>query len=160
MLLVLRALLVLSLAPLLHGARKSQSVSAKLGPRAGLKGHSVRLVIDPSVLPHFTAKSPSSIANMSLSPWTYIDSSVDSRLPKHISNAQCLTTGCLSPQGGGEDRALEAKPIKYEVLVLHRVLKPSKKKGRKTRKQYIFTLGTEVITAGCTCVRPTVIPQG
>lgn len=48
------------------------------------------------------------------------DSSVDSRLPKHISNAQCLTTGCLSPQGGGEDRGLEAKPIKYEVLVLHR----------------------------------------
>uniref|UniRef100_A0A3Q2X026 Interleukin-17F-like n=1 Tax=Haplochromis burtoni TaxID=8153 RepID=A0A3Q2X026_HAPBU len=88
------------------------------------------------------------------------DSSVDSRLPKHISNAQCLTTGCLSPQGGGEDRGLEAKPIKYEVLVLHRVLKPSKKKGRKARKQYIFTLGTEVITAGCTCVRPTVIPQG
>ncbi|CAI5683095.1 unnamed protein product [Oreochromis niloticus] len=130
MLLVLRALLVLSLAPLLHGARKSQSVSAKLGPRAGLKGNSVS------------------------------DSSVDSRLPRHISNAQCLTTGCLSPQGGGEDRALEAKPIKYEVLVLHRVLKPSKKKGRQARKQYIFTLGTEVITAGCTCVRPTVIPQG
>uniref|UniRef100_A0A3Q0T8X6 Interleukin 17a/f3 n=1 Tax=Amphilophus citrinellus TaxID=61819 RepID=A0A3Q0T8X6_AMPCI len=133
--------------------------SVKVGHKTGLMGNSVRLVLDPSVLPQLTRKSLSSIANMSLSPWTYSDSFVPNRLPRRISNAQCLTTGCLSLHGGGEDRALEARPIKYEVLVLHRVLKPSNKKGRKARKQYVFRLGTEVITAGCTCVRPTVIPQ-
>ena len=48
------------------------------------------------------------------------DSYVESRVPRRISHAQCLTSGCLSLQGGGEDADLEAKPIHYQVLVLHR----------------------------------------
>lgn len=42
------------------------------------------------------------------------------RLPQQMSHAQCLTSGCLSLQGGAEDAALEAQPIYYQALVLHR----------------------------------------
>ncbi|KAK2856544.1 hypothetical protein Q5P01_005279 [Channa striata] len=160
MLLVLRVLLVVGLATPLHAARRDQAVSVKLGNGTGLRGKTVRLVLDPSVQSHISSRSASSIANMSLSPWTYRESCVTSRLPMRISQAKCLTTGCLSLQGGGEDAALEAKPIQYQVLVLHRVprQRPNNKRGRKGKK-YDFRLGMEVITVGCTCVRPSVIPQ-
>uniref|UniRef100_A0A8D3BNT7 Interleukin-17F-like n=1 Tax=Scophthalmus maximus TaxID=52904 RepID=A0A8D3BNT7_SCOMX len=125
-------------------------VSVKFGSGAGPKGKPVRLVLDPSARPEISAFA-SAVANMSLSPWTYRDSCVESRLPRRISHAQCLTSGCLSLQGGGEDASLEAKPIHYQVLVLHR-------RGRKARQRYDFRLGTEVITVGCTCVRPSVVP--
>lgn len=46
------------------------------------------------------------------------ESSVPSRFPQVIFNAQCLTSGCLN--GGKEDIGLVAKPIYYQVLVLHR----------------------------------------
>ncbi|KAA8583444.1 hypothetical protein FQN60_015990 [Etheostoma spectabile] len=153
MLLGLRALLVLGLVPLLHATRKDNAVSLKLGQGSRLKGQTVRLVLDSSVQPQIASTSASSIAN--------IDSCVESRLPRRISHAQCLTSGCLSLQGGGEDAALEAKPIYYQVLVLHRVPRKrrSKKAGRMRRNQYDFRLGTEVISVGCTCVRPGVVPQ-
>ncbi|XP_018550286.1 interleukin 17a/f3 [Lates calcarifer] len=161
MLLLSRALLMLGLAMLLHATRKEQAVSMKSGRGTGLKGKKVRLVLDPSVQPQITSTSPSSIANMSLSPWTYRDTYVASRLPSRISHAQCLTSSCRSLQGEGEDAALEAKPIYYQVLVLHRVPKQQQnnKRGRKARNKFVFRLGTEVITVGCTCVRPSVIPQ-
>uniref|UniRef100_A0A8D2ZNY1 Interleukin-17F-like n=1 Tax=Scophthalmus maximus TaxID=52904 RepID=A0A8D2ZNY1_SCOMX len=124
------------------------------GSGAGPKGKPVRLVLDPSARPEISAFA-SAVANMSLSPWTYRDSCVESRLPRRISHAQCLTSGCLSLQGGGEDASLEAKPIHYQVLVLHR---RNKRRGRKARQRYDFRLGTEVITVGCTCVRPSVVP--
>ncbi|XP_069014778.1 interleukin 17a/f3 isoform X1 [Embiotoca jacksoni] len=152
---VLRALLVLGLAALPHATKKGQTGSLKLESRIGLKGKSLKLVLDPSVLMHFASKSDSTIANMSLSPWTYRDSSVASRVPRRITQAQCLTSGCLSLQGGGEDSALQAKPIYYEVLVLHRVLR----RNRKGKKTYNFRLDSEVIAVGCTCVRPSIIVQ-
>ncbi|XP_044185522.1 interleukin 17a/f3 [Thunnus albacares] len=157
---VLRAILVLGLASLLHAARKNQEVTVKLGWGTGLKGKTVRLILDSSVQPQIASTSPSSIANMSLSPWTFKDSDVASRLPRRIPQAQCLTSGCLSFQGGGEDAALEAKPIYYQVLVLHRVPRQRQKNKRgKKAKKYDLRLGTEVISVGCTCVRPIVIPQ-
>ncbi|XP_049914851.1 interleukin 17a/f3 [Epinephelus moara] len=161
MLLVLRTLLVLGLATLLHAARKGQALSLKSGKGIKLKGKTVRLVLDSSVQSQIASISASTIANMSLSPWTYRDSYVESRLPRQISHAQCLTSGCLSLQGGGEDVALQAKPIYYQVLVLHRVQRqqPAKKGGRKRRMKYDFRLGTELITVGCTCVLPSVVPQ-
>ncbi|XP_075940917.1 interleukin 17a/f3 [Anarhichas minor] len=145
MLLVLRALMVLGL-----------TVSLKSGQGARLSGTSVRLVLDPSVPPQF-GRSASTIANMSLSPWTYRESCVESRLPRRIFHAVCLTSGCLSLQGGGENAALEAKPIYHQVLVLHKI--PKQRPGNRRRKWYGFRLGTEVITVGCTCVRPSVVPQ-
>ncbi|XP_044026311.1 interleukin 17a/f3 [Siniperca chuatsi] len=161
MLLVLRALLVLGLATLLYATRKGQEVSVRLGKGTRLKGKTVRLVLDPSVQSQINSTSSSAIAKMSLSPWTYRDSCVASRLPRRISHAQCLTSGCLSLQGGGEDAALEAKPIYHQVLVLHRVPRQRhrNKGGRKAKNKYDFRLGTEVITVGCTCVRPMVVPQ-
>ncbi|GAA6233907.1 interleukin-17F-like [Lates japonicus] len=161
MLLLSRALLMLGLATLLHATRKEQAISVKFGRRTGLKGRKVRLVLDPSVQPQIASTSPSSIANMSLSPWMYRDSYMASRFPSRISHAQCLTSSCLSLRGEGEDAALEAKPIYYQVLVLYRVPKQQQnnKGGRKARNKYVFRLRTEVIPVGCTCVRPSVIPQ-
>ncbi|XP_063758644.1 interleukin 17a/f3 [Eleginops maclovinus] len=160
MLLVLRALLLLGLASMLHAARKGQSVSLNLGNGARRKANTVRLVMDPSVQTQHISASSATIANMSLSPWKYIDSCVPSRLPRRISHAQCLTSGCMSLEGGGEDAALEAKPIYYQILVLHKIPRQvhNRKGGRKT-KQFDLRLETEVIPVGCTCVRPSVIPQ-
>ncbi|KAI3364073.1 hypothetical protein L3Q82_010905, partial [Scortum barcoo] len=156
---VLRVVLLLSLATLLHAVRRDQAVSVDLEQDFRLKGKALRLVLDSSVQPQITSMSSPSIANMSLSPWSYRETCVNSRLPMRISHTQCLTSGCLSLQGGGEDAALEAKPIYYQVLVLHRVKRQRKnKKGRK-RVRYEFRLATEVITVGCTCVRPSVVPQ-
>ncbi|XP_067338778.1 interleukin 17a/f3 [Channa argus] len=158
MLLVLRALLVLGLATPLYATRRDPAISVQLGK--GLRGKTVRLVLDHSVQSYISSRSASSIANMSLSPWTYRESCVPSRLPMTISHAKCLTSGCLSLQGGGEDAALEAKPIHYQVLVLHRVPKTKQNnRGGRKGKKYDFRLGMEVITVGCTCVRPSVISQ-
>ncbi|XP_041832200.1 interleukin 17a/f3 isoform X2 [Melanotaenia boesemani] len=123
------------------------------------RGANVKLVLDTSILPDLSRKSVSDIANMSLSPWIYRDSCDASRLPRRISQAHCLTSGCLSPLGGQEDLTLEVKPIQYQILVLHRVPKQIKKTGKRTKKKYEFVLGTEVVTVGCTCVRPAIIPQ-
>ncbi|XP_053192632.1 interleukin 17a/f3 [Scomber japonicus] len=160
MLLVLRALLVLGLVSL-HACRREQTVKVKLGRGTGFKGKSVRLFLDPSVQPQIGRVSDGTISNMSLSPWNYSYTTVESRLPRRISHAQCLTSGCLSLQGEGEDLALEAKPIYYQVLVLHRVPRKEKnnKEGKKSRRKYDLKLGTEVISVGCTCVRPSVIQE-
>ncbi|XP_062293762.1 interleukin 17a/f3 [Scomber scombrus] len=161
MILVLRAILVLGLVSLLHACRKERAVKVKMGRGTGLKGKSVRLFLDPSVQPQIGRVSDATDSNMSLSPWTYRDTTVESRIPRRISHAQCLTSGCLSLQGEGEDVALEAKPIYYQVLVLHRVPRQGKnnKEGKKSWRKYDLKLGTEVISVGCTCVRPSVVPQ-
>ncbi|XP_008287772.1 interleukin 17a/f3 [Stegastes partitus] len=164
MLLVFRALLVLGLVSLLHAAKRprGRAVSVRLGQGGGPRGKIVRLVMDPSVLPMFSNGSSWSIANMSLSPWTYRESCVTSRFPRRIAKAQCLTSGCLNLQGEGEDAALEAKPIYYQALVFYKVPRPSgsNKTGKKSKRvKYDLRLGTEMIPVGCTCVRPSVVPQ-
>ncbi|KAF7231778.1 interleukin-17F [Nothobranchius furzeri] len=149
MLLVLRAFLCLSLASTLLANKKTR-------PR----GKMVKLFLDPSVQTNLYIRSMSNIASMSLSPWTYQDNINTSRIPTRISQAECLTSYCLSLRGNDEDLTLEAKPIVYEVLVLHRVSSTkSKKKTKKRKLGYRFTLGTEVITVGCTCVRPSYVNQ-
>ncbi|XP_054900076.1 interleukin 17a/f3 isoform X1 [Poeciliopsis prolifica] len=138
-------------------ASKNRIISVQqLSPR----GKTLQLALDSSVKSYLSHSSASNIANLSLSPWTYIDSFNSSRLPQRILQANCSTSSCLNLQGRGDDATLQVKPIKYQVLVLYRALKKRKinKKGKKKNK-YIFMLGTEEITVGCTCVRPTVIPQ-
>ncbi|XP_019947256.2 interleukin 17a/f3 [Paralichthys olivaceus] len=157
--LLLRAFLMLSLATLLHAARKGQGVKSVKSRSGTGKSKMASLVLDPSVLPQIVSTFDSSIANKSLSPWTYRDSYVESRVPRRISHAQCLTSGCLSLQGGGEEANLVAKPIHYQVLVLHRVQRRQRRKskrGKKAKSLYVFKLGTEVVSVGCTCVRPSV----
>ncbi|KAG8011105.1 Interleukin-17F, partial [Nibea albiflora] len=153
---VLRSLLLLVLAALLH-ATNGRRVSVKLERRNKLKGKTVRLILDSSVPLQMASPPASTIANMSVSPWTYKESCMESRFPRQIAHAQCLTSGCLNLQGE-EDASLVVKPIYYQVLVLHRIPRHNNKGGRKRRK-YDFRLGTEVVTVGCTCVRPSVIPQ-
>ncbi|XP_023270984.1 interleukin-17F-like [Seriola lalandi dorsalis] len=160
MLLLLRAVLVLGLAASVHTTRKRHAISVKLEKGTGTKEKVVRLVLDPSVQPQIVSMSALSIANMSLSPWTYRDSYDASRWPQRISHAQCQTSGCLSLQGEGEDSSLDAQPIYYQVLVLHRVPRQRQNnKGGRKGKKYEYRLGMEVITVGCTCVRPSVVPQ-
>ncbi|XP_017287889.1 interleukin 17a/f3 [Kryptolebias marmoratus] len=153
MLLVMRVLLLLGLVSLLN-ARRSRTVSVQGG---GLRGRAVRLVLDHSVKSYLYIQSASSLANTSLSPWTYTNSIDLSRFPERISQAKCQTSGCLGLQGN-EDLTLQAKPIKYQVLVLRRVPRKTAAKKRG-KKKYDYVLGTEVITVGCTCVRPGVVPQ-
>ncbi|XP_058469937.1 interleukin 17a/f3 [Solea solea] len=158
MLLLLRAVLLLGLVALLHADRNGKIVSVKLGQGIRRRSKTVRLKLDASVHPQ-TFHSP--IASMSVTPWTYRDSLMESRVPQRISHAQCLTSGCLSLHGEGEDSVLQAKPIQYQTLVLHRVPRRRRnmRKGSKAKRKYDFRLGTEVITVGCTCVRPSVLSQ-
>ncbi|XP_056284920.1 interleukin 17a/f3 [Pseudoliparis swirei] len=146
---VSRALLVLVLV-------LGLAVSMKSAQGARLRRRSARLDLDPAVTLQI-GRAASAIANTSLSPWTYRESRVESRLPRRIFHAVCLTSGCLSLRGGAEDAAMEAKPIYHQVLVLHKISK--KRSGSRRRKRYGFRLGTEVISVGCTCVRPSVVPQ-
>ncbi|XP_012707333.2 interleukin-17F-like [Fundulus heteroclitus] len=161
MLLVTRVFLLLGFASVLPAAGKKRLVPLQLGQDISPRGKTVKLVLDPSVNSYLSFRSASNVADLSLSPWTYIDSFNSSRLPERISQANCSTSGCLNIHGGGEDLTLEAKPIKYQVLVLYRSRKErkNKKAGKKAKKKYVFLLGTEEITVGCTCVRPSVVPQ-
>ncbi|XP_028996977.1 interleukin 17a/f3 isoform X2 [Betta splendens] len=159
MLLVLRALIVVGLAAPLHAAKNNRSAPVKLWNGTGLRGKTVKLLLDPSVQLRAPSRSVSSIASQSLSPWTYSYSIDESRIPRSIAQAQCLTSGCQTLQGGGEDLALEAKPIYYQVLVLHRVQQNPTKSPTKKKKKYKYKLGTELVAVGCTCVRPSVLPQ-
>ncbi|XP_008396384.1 interleukin 17a/f3 [Poecilia reticulata] len=154
--LLTRVFLLLGFVSVIPVASKTQIISVQeLRPR----GKTMQLALDSSVKSYLSHSSASNIANLSLSPWTYIDTYNSSRLPQKILQANCSTSGCLNLQGRGEDASLEAKPIKYQVLVLYRTLKKKNNKKGKKKNKYIFMLGTEEITVGCTCVRPTVIPQ-
>ncbi|CAG5927878.1 interleukin 17a/f3 [Menidia menidia] len=157
MLLVLRAFLLLGFASL---ACASRHISVKLKQGNGSRGKTVRVVLDSSVLIPPSSRFASHISNASLSPWIYRETCVSSRLPRIISEAHCLTSGCLSPERGGEDLTLEVKPIQYEILVLHKIPRQIQtKKGGKRKKRYDFILGTQVITVGCTCVKPITLPM-
>ncbi|XP_029966387.1 interleukin 17a/f3 [Salarias fasciatus] len=155
---VLRAPLLLALASLLHASRTGRLASEKppRSPRA--RQRMVNLCLNSSAVMKFPSPSSSIAANMSLTPWTYRDSFVESRIPRRISQAQCLTSGCLDPRGGGETASLQARPIKYQVLVLH-IVPRQNLPTRRRRRQHQFQLGMEEITVGCTCVRPSVLLQ-
>ncbi|KAM9798357.1 interleukin 17a/f3 [Neosynchiropus ocellatus] len=156
---VIRAMLWLGVTTLVTEARKNKVVSVKLGSLSGRKGKTIRVLLDSSE-PQIISKSTRNIANASVSPWTYRESFVPSRIPQLISEAECLTSACIGPQGGAEDAGLKAAPIKYQILVLHRVPKKNQRgKGNRKRLKYDLRLGAKVITVGCTCVRPTVVSQ-
>nr|AJF46593.1 interleukin-17A/F3 [Oncorhynchus mykiss] len=165
---VFRGLLVLGLIMSLDGHKKSQKTKRKAangsGPVEvfGRRVMTVGLVMDPNLK---TAVFPVlHKATRSLSPWTYSDTYDETRVPQHISQAQCQRSGCLTP-GGEEDMGLESKPILYQTLVLRRVQGEKgssggrrRKKGRKN-KGYFYKLDSESVNVGCTCVRPSIFPQ-
>ncbi|CAL1586137.1 unnamed protein product [Knipowitschia caucasica] len=151
---LLRTLLLLSLLAPLSG-RKTQ------GRGGRWKGHTVRLRLDPKLPTGLPPLSSSSTANMSLAPWVYKTECVASRVPQCLSHARCLTSGCVLGDSGYEDRSLEAKPIYYQLLVIHRVPRRRYRTSRQRvqRKGYDFRLDTELVSVGCTCVRPIVLSQ-
>ncbi|CAN9507797.1 unnamed protein product [Ophioblennius macclurei] len=157
MLLVLRAPVLLALASLLQPSWTGRTVSERPRRPPGAKQRSVKLCLDPSVPMKVPGQFSSNAANMSLSPWKFRESFVESRIPRRISQAECLTTSCPNPWGGEQ---LEVRPIKYQVLVLHIVPRQSFPTGQRRRqKKYKLRLGMEEITVGCTCVRPNVLLQ-
>ncbi|XP_056301365.1 interleukin 17a/f3 [Danio aesculapii] len=87
----------------------------------------------------------------SLSPWTYTTSTDDSRIPSIISEAKCEKRGCLT-KDGEEDLGLESKPIYYQINVLRRV-------KNRNATLYALKLETKIVSVGCTCVLPIVLPQ-
>ncbi|KAJ0060777.1 hypothetical protein NL108_000127 [Boleophthalmus pectinirostris] len=154
---VFKAVLLLVLLTPLH-CRKLQKVQTRGMRRA--KGRTVKLILDPSLSTHVSSNLPLSLsnsANMSLSPWIYRKRCDPSRVPQCLYHAECLTMGCINPEIGVEDLNLEAKPIKYQLLVLHRVVRKQKKNFHRDKKRYDFKLGTEEVSVGCTCVRPNVL---
>lgn len=68
---MLRALIVVGLAALLHTAKDNCSVPVKSRNGTKLKGKTVQLTLDQSVQLHIPKSTASSIASLSLSPWTY-----------------------------------------------------------------------------------------
>lgn len=150
---MLKAPLLLAVASaLLHPSRAGRVVSERQRSPPRAKKMTVNLYLDPSVHAPMPRQSFPTAANMSLTPWIYRESSVDSRIPRKISQAKCLTSNCLDPRGGGETTDLLAQPIKYPILVLHVV------RGKNCSSKR-FRLKMKEITVGCTCVRPTVLPQ-
>ncbi|XP_026146716.1 interleukin 17a/f3 [Carassius auratus] len=145
--LVFRSVLLLYLlALLLNGASSEKKSKRNRKSLYQKKGRWVTL--DPSLnLSMIVPPSP----NRSLSPWTYEDSYDSSRIPSKISEAKCEKAGCLT-KNGEEDFGLESKPIYYQINVLKRV------KDRKAT-HYTLQLETKVISLGCTCVQPVVVPQ-
>uniref|UniRef100_A0A9J7XRM3 Interleukin 17a/f3 n=2 Tax=Cyprinus carpio TaxID=7962 RepID=A0A9J7XRM3_CYPCA len=139
---VFRAVLLLYLlGHLLNGAS-----SQKKSKRKSKKGK--RVILDPSL--NLSMNAPPS-PSRSLSPWTYEESWDNSRIPSEISEAKCEKKGCLT-KDGEEDFGLESKPIYYQINILRRVKK-------KNAMQYALKLETKIVSLGCTCVLPIVVPQ-
>uniref|UniRef100_A0A672R0Y9 Interleukin-17F-like n=1 Tax=Sinocyclocheilus grahami TaxID=75366 RepID=A0A672R0Y9_SINGR len=144
---VFRAVLLLYLlALLLNGASSEKKSKRKRKPKCQKKGKWVTL--DPSL--NLSMNAPLS-PSRSLSPWTYEESYDNSRIPSEISEAKCEKTGCLT-KDGEEDLGLESKPIYYQINVLKRV-------KEKNATHYTLQLETKIISLGCTCVLPVVVPQ-
>ncbi|XP_052391573.1 interleukin 17a/f3 [Carassius gibelio] len=139
--LVFRAVLLLYLlVHLLNGA------SQKRSKRKSIKEK--RVILDPSLnISVNVHPSPS----RSLSPWTYEESWDSSRIPSKISEAKCEKKSCLT-KDGEEDFGLESKPIYYQINVLRRV-------KNKNAMHHALKLETKIVSLGCTCVLPVVVPQ-
>ncbi|TRY99835.1 hypothetical protein DNTS_014889, partial [Danionella cerebrum] len=149
--LLLRGILLLSLAVLSLDAARSEKKSRRKGNQT--RGHKIKrnllcLTPDPTLnLQIIESPSP----ERSLSPWTYKTSSDNSRIPSNIPEAQCKTKGCLTANGE-EDLSLESKPIYYQINVLRKI-------KSKNARHYSLKLETKLVSVGCTCVSPTVVPQ-
>ncbi|XP_065112128.2 interleukin 17a/f3 [Paramisgurnus dabryanus] len=127
--------------------KKERSRSLSIGRKSICFKKELSVCMDPTLnMTTFASPSP----GRSLSPWTYIPSTDPARIPMQISEAKCEKRGCLM-ENGEENLGLESKPIWYQINVLRRV------KGKN--KRYTLKLESKVISVGCTCVVPVVLPQ-
>ncbi|XP_067273886.1 interleukin 17a/f3 [Pseudorasbora parva] len=150
--LVFRAVLLIFLLTLILGVECNSSEKKSKGKRkcqgAECKKKKHWVILDSTLN---IATVPSPCPSRSLSPWTYVTSSDDSRIPQTISEAKCDKRGCIT-ENGEEDLGLESKPIYYQINVLKRV------KG-KNLMHYNLKLETKIVSLGCTCVLPKVVLQ-
>ncbi|XP_075719666.1 interleukin-17F-like [Rhinoderma darwinii] len=86
------------------------------------------------------------IHTRSLSPWDYSLNTDPNRFPFVIAEANCLTFSCVDADGN-QSPDLISSPIQQEMMVLRR-----EQKGCS----FSYRLETEVVTLGCTCIRPIV----
>ncbi|XP_068135096.1 interleukin-17F-like [Hyperolius riggenbachi] len=82
------------------------------------------------------------VNSRSLSPWEYRLNTDPERFPSVISEADCFTFSCEDSEGNA-DPSLMSHPIQQEVMVLRKHYRDC---------DYSFTLETELVTVGCTCV--------
>ncbi|KAG8550746.1 hypothetical protein GDO81_021661 [Engystomops pustulosus] len=85
------------------------------------------------------------IKGRSISPWEYNSPDVDhNRVPAVINEARCLHHGCVDPEGN-VDLSMNSVPIRQEILVLRREMRGCVP---------VYKLDKQLVTVGCTCVRP------
>ncbi|XP_040285779.1 interleukin-17A-like [Bufo bufo] len=85
-----------------------------------------------------------SIKSRSMSPWEYSSNVDNNRFPVVINEARCLHHGCLDLEGN-VDLSMNSVPIRQEILVLRREMRGCVP---------VYRLDKQLVTMGCTCVRP------
>uniref|UniRef100_A0AAY4A474 Uncharacterized protein n=1 Tax=Denticeps clupeoides TaxID=299321 RepID=A0AAY4A474_9TELE len=79
----------------------------------------------------------------SLSPWSWNTTFVHNRIPEMVSEADCSSSYCSSPNGPPSvDERLNSVPIYQEILVLKKHMSDST----------CFTVSFLHVAVGCTCV--------
>ncbi|KAM3931036.1 interleukin-17A-like [Leptodactylus fuscus] len=86
----------------------------------------------------------SSIKSRSVSPWEYSSNVDNTRFPAVINEARCLHHGCMDSEGN-VDLSMNSVPIRQEILVLRREMRGCVP---------VYKLDKQLVTVGCTCVRP------
>ncbi|XP_041951588.1 interleukin-17F-like [Alosa sapidissima] len=119
----------------------------------GVYAEKIRLTVN-NAPPRQSYQISKSLNDRSLSPWESITTSDINRIPKFISEVRCLKQGCIWPNGS-EDQGLASVPIQLEVLVLKRSGR-GQRKGKRRSSTILYQPSYQVITVGCTCVRPIV----
>ncbi|XP_072000289.1 interleukin-17A-like [Engystomops pustulosus] len=85
-----------------------------------------------------------SVRSRSMSPWEYSPDVDHNRVPAVINEARCLHHGCVDPEEN-VDLSMNSVPIRQEILVLHREMRGCVP---------VYKLDKQLVTVGCTCVRP------
>ncbi|XP_069830386.1 interleukin-17A-like [Dendropsophus ebraccatus] len=84
------------------------------------------------------------VRSRSMSPWEYSSNVDHNRLPVVINEARCLHHGCMDSEGN-VDLSMNSVPIRQEILVLHREMRGCLP---------VYKMEKQMVTVGCTCVRP------
>ncbi|XP_068135093.1 interleukin-17A-like [Hyperolius riggenbachi] len=116
-------------------------------PRGTDSPSSVQISLNMTRIDQISHTMHESLARRSLSPWTYRTDQDLNRYPSNISVAECSHQWCLDAEGK-EVSSLISVPIRYEMMVLRREIHPNQS----------FYLETQLVTVGCTCVRPNIRP--
>ncbi|XP_067401075.1 interleukin-17F-like [Emydura macquarii macquarii] len=84
------------------------------------------------------------VSDRSMSPWDYSINEDPNRFPQVIAQANCRHYSCVDSTGR-EDYSMNSIPIQHEILALRR---------EQRGCQHVYRLEKQLVTVGCTCVRP------